>query len=83
MTTPTREPGTMLVPARHGFRSSEWKRDVRRAVNMAALLERGFEQPGADIVPLPKRSERAHKAPPAGSSATILLFTGVTRHAWS
>lgn len=78
MTTTTREPGSKPAP-RHGFRSNDYKREMRRAVNMAALLERGYDLPSADIVPLPKRNESFRKGPPAGASATILLFTGVVR----
>lgn len=79
MSTTTYDPGGETPrTARHGFVSTDWKREVRRAVNMTAWLERGpVEAAATNIVPLPKRERVAHAA--TGGSATILFFTGVTR----
>jgi hypothetical protein len=66
----------LAAPARHGFGSDERRREVRRAIAMARLLDLGVED---NVVRLPRRAQGTAATIRAGESATILLFTGVTR----
>jgi hypothetical protein len=78
MSTTISDPGAETPrQARRGFVSADWTREVRRAVDMTAWLERGPVEAATNVVPLPKRERVPHAA--TGGSATILFFTGVTR----